>query len=133
MPFGTASVVTNGGFAIAAKRMFGATPTQLEPKYIAAGVGATGATRTAAAADTALSSELAEGRTAGTGSTVTTTQTNDTYQNTGTITASGTRAVDEAGTFDASTVGNMFTSFTFPVVNLASGDSIAFTIKVKFS
>lgn len=132
MPFGTGSVVTNVGKAIVAKRMFGATPTQLEPKYIGMGVGATGAARTAVAADTALSTEV-ESRTAGTGSTVTTSQTNDTYQNVGTVTASASRAVDEAGTFDASTSGNMLTSFTFPVVNLANGDSIAFTIKVQFS
>jgi hypothetical protein len=132
MPFGTGSVVTSAGKAIVAKRMFGATPTQLEPKYIAMGVGATGAARTAAVGDTALSTEV-ESRTAGTGSSVTTSVTNDTYQNTGTVTASATRAVDEAGTFDASSTGNMLTSFTFAVVNLANGDSIAFTIKVQFT
>jgi hypothetical protein len=133
MPFGTGSVVTTAGKAIISGRMFGSTPSQLEPKYIAAGVGATGATRTAAVGDTALSSELAEGRTAGTGSQVTTSTTNDTYQNVGTITATGSRAVDEAGTFDHSSSVTMFTSFTFPVVNLSSGDSIAFTIKVQFT
>lgn len=132
MPFGTGSVVTSAGKAIIAKRMFGATPVQLEPKYIALGVGATGAGRTAAVGDTALSTEV-ETRTAGTGSTVTTSVTNDTYQNVGTVTATAGRVVDEAGTFDASTVGNMLTSFTFPVVNLASGDSIAATVKVQFT
>lgn len=132
MPFGTGSVVTNVGKGIVAKRMFGATPTQLEPKYQAMGVGATGAARTAVVGDTALSTET-ETRVAGTGSSVTTTQTNDTHQNVATITATATRVVDEAGTFDASTSGNMYASFTFPVVNLASGDSIQFTQKVQFT
>ena len=63
--------MTSVGKAVAAKRMFGATPAQAEPKYIAMGVGATGAGRTAAVGDTALSTEV-ETRTAGTGSTVTT-------------------------------------------------------------
>src|SRR6478609_3902324 len=121
MPFGTGSVVTDAGKAIAAKRMIGSSPSQAEPKYIAMGTGATGAARTAAAADTALSTEV-ETRTAGTLSNVTTTVTNDTLQNAGTVTASATRAVDEAGTFDASSTGNMLNSFTFPVVNLANGD-----------
>jgi hypothetical protein len=130
MAFGTGSFVTNVGKGIIAKRMLGATPAQAEPKYLAIGTGATAAARTAAAGDTALSSEQGA-RVAGTGSTVTTTNANDTYQNVGTVTAGGALAVDEAGTFDASTVGNMFTSFTFPVVNLASGDSLALTIKVQ--
>jgi hypothetical protein len=132
MAFGVNTCVTNVGKGIAAKRMIGATPAQLEPKYIAMGTGATGAARTAAVGDTALSTEV-ETRTSGTGSTVTTTQTNDTFQETGTVTATATRAVDEAGLFDASTTGNMFLSATFNVINLASGDSIAFTFKTQFT
>lgn len=131
MAFGTGSVVTNVGKAIAAKRHIGSSPSQAEPKYIGMGVGATGAARTAVAADTALSTEV-ESRATGTGSNVTTTVTNDTYQTVGTITATATRAVDEAGTFDASTTGNMDLSFTFPVVNLASGDSLQLTCKKVF-
>jgi hypothetical protein len=82
--------------------------------------------------DTALSTEV-ESRTSGASSQVTQTQTNDTYQLTGTVTATATRAVDEAGTFDASTVGNIDISATFAVVNLSNGDSIAFTFKRKFA
>jgi hypothetical protein len=96
------------------------------------GVGATGAARTAVAADTALSSAV-ETRTSGTESVVTTTQTGDTYQSVGIITATTTRAVDEAGLFDASSTGNMFTSATFPVINLNNGDSISFTHKVQLT
>jgi len=133
MPFGTATVVTNSGKAVAAKRNVGATPSQAEPRYIAMGVGATGAARTAAAADTALSTEV-ETRATGTGSTVTTTNTNDTFQTVGTITATASRAVDEAGTFDQSSVGgNIDISATFAVVNLANGDSIQFTFKKQFT
>lgn len=132
MPFGTATVVTNSGKAIAAKRHIGATPAQAEPLFVGIGVGATGAARTAAAADTALSTPV-ESRVSGTSSNVTTTQTNDTYQVIGTVTATATRAVDEAGTFDASTAGNMDISATFAVINLASGDSLQLTVKKQFT
>ena len=102
------------------------------PKYIGIGVGATGAGRTAAAADTVLSTEV-ETRYTGDESTVTTTQTGDTYQTKSTngTTATASRAVDESGTFDASTSGNMCMSATFPVVNLLSGDSIVETWKYQ--
>lgn len=132
MAFGTATVVTNVGKGIAAKRHLGSTPAQAEPLYVGIGVGATGATRTAVAADTALST-AAESRASGTSSTVTTTQTNDTYQTVATITATAARAVDEAGTFDASTAGNMDISATFAVVNLGIGDSLQLTMKKQFS
>src|SRR4051812_33258338 len=100
------------------------------PKFVGIGVGATGAARTAVIGDTALSTAV-ESRTSGTESIVTTTATGDTYQVVGTVTATATRAVDEAGLFDASTVGNMFLSATFPVVNLASGDSLQLTAQAK--
>lgn len=129
MPFGTATVVTNGGKRTTADRLQ-TTPTRNAFKFVAMGVGATGAARTAVAADTALSTEV-ETRTSGTESTVTTTQTGDTYQVVGTVTATATRVVDEGGLFDASTVGNMGTSATFPVINLASADSIQFTWKTQ--
>lgn len=132
MPFGTATLITSVGKGIAAKRMLGATPAQLEPKYIAIGTGATTAARTAAVGDTALTTEV-ETRVAGTGSTVTTAVANDTFQEVGTVTATAARAVDEAGLFDAATVGNLFLSATFAVVNLAIGDSLQLTAKTQFS
>lgn len=134
LAFGVATVVTNLGFAMAADRLRTSPGTYTtSPKFVAFGVGATGAARTAVAADTALSSELAEGRTSGTESTVTTTQTGDTYQVTGTVTATGSRSVDEGGLFDAITTGHMYTSATMNVISLVSGDSIAATWKVKYS
>lgn len=133
MPFGTATVVTNKGKAMLADRLRTTPGTYTNsPKYIGMGIGATGAARTAAAADTALTTEV-ETRVAGTESVVTTSVTGDTNQVTGTQTATATRAIDEAGTFDASSVGNMNLSATFPVVNLANGDQIAWTWKEQLS
>jgi hypothetical protein len=129
--FGTATVVTNKGKAMLADRVRTTPATySTSPKYCAMGTGATGAARTAVAADTALSTEV-ETRTSGTESTVTTTQTGDTNQVAGTVTATTSRSIDEAGLFDASSTGNMYTSATFAVVSLNNGDSIAFTWKVQ--
>lgn len=124
-----ATVVTNVGKGIIAQRMFGATPSQAEPKFVAWGTGA----GTAAATDTTLFTESAEARTSGTGSAVTTTNTNDTHQVTGTITATATRAITNAGVFDASTTGNLYVKGDFTTINLSTGDSIAFTVKVQFT
>jgi hypothetical protein len=75
--FGTATVLTNKGKAIFADRVRTTPATYTTaPKFIAMGTGATGAARTAVAADTALSTEV-ETRTSGTESVVTTTQTGD--------------------------------------------------------
>ena len=133
MSFGAATVVTTIGKAMLADRLR-ATPGTYSnpPKYCAMGVGATSADRTAAVGDTALSSEV-ETRTSGTESTQTTTTTNDTYQVVGTITASGTRAVDEFGLFDASSSGNMGLSSTFNIINITSGEGIEFTTKITIS
>lgn len=130
MPFGTATVLTNGGKGLTATQVNGSTSTP--PKFIGIGVGATGAARTAVAADTALSTEV-ETRANGTNTTVTTTVTNDTFQTVGTITATASRAVDEAGLFSASSAGTMALSATFPVVNLLTGDSIQITGKIQYT
>lgn len=133
MPFGAGCVVTNVGKAMFADRMRTTPGTYSNsPKFVAMGVGATGAARTAAVGDTALSSQV-ESRTSGTESTQTTTVTNDTYQVVGTVTATATRAVDEAGLFDASSSGNLAVSATHAVNNLASGDSIQYTFKAQQS
>lgn len=93
----------------------------------------------AKSANVVTTTTTTEARTSGTMSSVTTTVTNDTLQVVGTITAAGTRAITEVGVFDAvgssspPTGGNMDVYGDFSVVNLASGDSIAFTVKVAFS
>lgn len=132
MPFGSGSVVTSSGKGIAARRHIGATPSQAEPLYVGIGTGATGAGRTAAVGDTALSNQV-ESRVAGTSSTVATAVTDDTYQVVATVTAASPRAVDEAGTFDAATSGNMDFSTTFAVINLGIGDSLTLTFKKQFA
>lgn len=132
MAFGAATVLTNTERAIVADRMRGTPATYTTPpKYIAIGVGATGAARTAAAADTALSSEQ-ETRTAGTETTPTTTLTGDTYQVAGTITMTNTRAVDEGGLFDASSSGHMAVSWTQAVDNFLNGDTYTITVKIQW-
>lgn len=105
------------------------------PKFLQWGTGSAAA----ASANVVTTTSTTEARTSGTASQVTTTQTNDTYQVTGTITALGTRAITEVGLFDAAgtggpaTGGNMDVYGDFSVINLAIGDSIAFTVKVAFT
>lgn len=131
MAFGTATVITRGGFSIIANRI-SASPTIDSPRYVAMGVGATGAARTAAASDTALSSEV-ESRSAGVETQTTTTETGDTYQCVGVVTATASRNVDEAGLFNASTGPTMFLSATFTIIPLSTNDSLQLTCKCKIS
>lgn len=88
---------------------------------------------TAAITDTTLFTESAEARTLGTSTQQTTTVTNDTYQVIGTITATATRAITNAGLLDASTSGNLFVKGDFSTINLSTNDSIQFTIKISFA
>jgi hypothetical protein len=128
-----ATVVTNAGRGIVTNRLKGAGT---EPLNIGWGTGA----GTAAVADTTLFTEalvtLAAGgtdHTAGTSTQQTTTVTNDTYQVTGTRTATGAGTVTNAGLFDAASGGTLFLKGDFTGIGLASGDSIAFTIKAIFA
>lgn len=134
MAFGTGTVVTNKGKAMLADRLRTTPGTYtVSPKFMAMGVGATGAARTAAITDTGLSTQV-ESRTTGTESVVTTTVTGDTYQCAGTIVASAARNVDEFGLFDAASSGNMGFSATFTVIPLAaSGDAVIFTAKIQLT
>jgi len=122
-----ATLLVNGGKAIVTNRILG---SGTEPKYIAWGTGA----GTTAATDTTLFTETGT-RATGTSTQQTTSTTNDTYQVVGTLTASGTLAITNAGTFDVvtSSSGNLFVKGDFSTINLASGDSIQFTFKTQFS
>lgn len=120
-----ATVYTNAGKDITTNRIKG---SGTEPLHVGIGTGA----GTAAAADTSLFTEV-ETRAAGTSTRVTTTVTNDTYQVVGTVTATASRAVTNAGLFDASSGGNLFMKGDFSTINLANGDSIQVTAKVAFS
>lgn len=123
-----ATVFTNAGAAIVTNRMIQAGTA---PKNIGWGIGTTAA----AVTDTALVTEsvptTAGGRTVGTESRTTITVTNDNYQVTGTVTASSTLAITEAGLFDAVSTGNCLIRSVFTAVNVVSGDSIAFTFGLK--
>jgi hypothetical protein len=123
-----ATVIVNGGQAIVTNRMISAGT---EPKFVAWGTGA----GTAAITDTTLFTESTdEARTSGTSSRVTTTVTNDTYQVVGTITVATTgKTITNVGLFDAVTTGNLYFKSDFTGLALLVGDSITFTIKVKFS
>jgi len=120
-----ATLLVNGGKAIVTNRIKGAGT---EPSYVAWGTGA----GTTAATDTTLFTETGT-RSAGTSTQQTTSVTNDTYQVVGTMTASGTLAITNAGLFDASTSGNLFVKGDFSTINLGTGDSVQFTIKTQFS
>lgn len=120
-----ANVLTNAGRAIITNRLKG---SGTEPNYVAMGTGA----GTAAATDTTISTEV-ETRTAGTSTQQTTSVTNDTYRVVGTITATATRAVTNAGLLDAVSTGNLFVHSDFSTINLASGDGIQFTFNVQFT
>jgi hypothetical protein len=120
-----ATLLVNAGKAIVTNRIKGAGT---EPVYVAWGTGA----GTTAATDTTLFTETGT-RVSGTSSQQTTSVTNDTYQVIGTQTAGGALAITNAGTFDASTSGNLFIKGDFSTINLSSGDSIQFTLKCQFS
>lgn len=93
----------------------------------------------AASANVVTTTSTSEARTTASAAQGTTTVTNDKMVLTGTITAAGTRAITEVGVFDAvgtgspPTGGNMDIYGDFSVINLATGDSIAFTVNTTFS
>jgi hypothetical protein len=133
-----ATVVVNAGRDITTNRLLSAGT---EPKNIGWG---TGVQTTALVTDTTLGPTTIEklvdlttsagtDHTVGTSSRVTTTVTNDTYQVTGTRTATGAGAVTVSGLFDAASGGNLFLKGDFAAINLASGDSIAYTFKAIFA
>jgi hypothetical protein len=121
-----ATLLVNTGKAIVTNYLNGGGATQ--PKYVAWGTGA----GTTAATDTTLFTETGT-RVSGTTTQQTTSTTNDTFQVVGTLTAGGSLTITNAGTFDASTSGNLFVKGDFTGVPLNTGDSIQFTVKVQFS
>ena len=130
-----ASLVPNVGKAIISGRMFGATPTQAEPRYLGWGTGA-GA---GAAGSTDLSTPATEARVTGTSSQVTTTQTNDTHQVVGTLTANANKTITNLGIFDAAGSGSppsggvLYAIFDGLSQALNSGDSIQFSARIQYT
>jgi hypothetical protein len=123
------TVFTNAGAAIVSNRVIQAGTA---PKNIGWGIGTTAAAVTDTALQTESAPTTAGGRTVGTESRVTTSVTNDTYQVAGTVTATSSLAITEAGLFDAVSAGNMLLHSVFSAINVNSGDSIAFTFGLKF-
>jgi hypothetical protein len=121
-----ATVLTNVGEDWACQRLAGSGAMSASSgQYIGWGTGA----GTAAKGDTTLFTESAETRATGTVS-VTGSGATAKYQVVGTITATGSRAITNAGNFDASTSGNLFVKGDFATINLSTDDSIQFTITI---
>lgn len=96
--------VTSKGREVISGRMIGATPTQLEPKFIGWGTGGiAGGPFTVLKSDVGAFSEAAEARVSGTSSQVTTTTTNDTYQVVATIVSSSGQTITEMVQSDSGT------------------------------
>lgn len=98
--------------------------------YVGAGTG--GAARTATTTDTDLTT-LYGSRVLGTASVVTTTKTNDTFRLVGNITATSSVTINEVGSFNAVTSGNMFISSTIANIDVIAGDTIQFVFNTKFN
>ena len=121
------TAVVNTGRAIMTSRLIG-TATAV-PLYVAWGTGTT----VVALTDTTLT-EPGEARTLGVGTQTTTTTTSDTMNVTGTVVATGTRTIGEAGLFTAVTSGTLFVRGVLAsTIGLTSGDSVAFTFNVSIT
>jgi hypothetical protein len=121
------TAVVNTGRAIITSRLIG-TATAV-PLYVAWGTGTTGVALT----DTTLT-EPGEARTLGVGTQTTTTTASDTVNVTGTVVATGTRTIGEAGLFTALSSGTLFVRGVLAsTIGLTTGDSIAFTFNVSIT
>ena len=103
-------------------------------KYVAWGIGTTGAAVGDTAMQTASAPVNATAAT-GTASQQQTTVADDTFRVVATITAGGALAITEVGVLNQATVSGatMFSHGTFSAVNVSSGDSIEFTINHVFN
>lgn len=92
-----------------------------------------------AAANAVTTTSTSEARVLATAAQGTTNVANDALTLVATIVAAATRAITELGIFDGAgtgsppTGGNMDVYFDFSAINLAAGDSIAFSAKVTFA
>lgn len=126
-------VLTNNGEEWVSERMAGVQGAGTNNVFANNGthIGWGTGTTTPAKADTALQTESGDPatRAATTVTTVSTGSANK-YQATATLSSTTTQAITEAGLFSASTAGICFVHSVFSVVNLVSGDSIAFTLQI---
>jgi hypothetical protein len=122
-----ATVFTNRGKRWVVDKM--RTVETSTQKFVAWGTGA----GTAVVTNSSLFTESTEARVSGTVTAVTTDSTGDTYQVVGTITATGSRNITNAGVFDASSSPSdllMYGDFT--AIPVLTNDSIEFTFKLDF-
>lgn len=124
-----ATIIVNAGQAIVTNLVSGLGGTVA--KFVAWGTGA----GTAGVTDTTLFTETTdETRTSGTVTRVMTTVANDTVQVVGQITvATAGKTITNVGLFDATTTGNLYFKSDFTGLALLVGESITFTIKIKFA
>lgn len=103
-------------------------------KYVAWGIGTTGAAANNTAMES-ISAPTATTAVTGTPSKATTNTTDDTYVVTATITAGGSLAITEVGILNQATVSgaSMFYHATFSAINVSNNDSIQFTLKSVFN
>lgn len=120
-----ATVYTSAGEAVVADLVDGTSSTHLDNTnaHVAQGTGTTAAAK----GDTALVTEASEARVAATASQ----PAADTNQWVATITADGTKAITEAGLFNASTVGDLIIRSVFAAINVDLGDSIQFKFTLQ--
>ncbi len=125
------NALTNTGFAeVAGIINSDQTASHTAWDYIGVGTGTTAATAT----DTALETEETQNgltRAAGTGTRVTTTVANDTSQIVKSFSVTGSVAVTESGVLNASSTGVLLCRQTFSAINVANGDTLQITWKVK--
>ena len=125
------NLVVNAGKAGMASRCNGAGG-EAAFTYLAVGTGTTAP----AAGDTALQTEITDSglaRASATVSRVTTSVTNDTAQLDTTWNVTGTKAVTEAGAFNAASAGTMLGRQTFSAVNVSNGDTLEVIYKFQMS
>jgi len=97
--------------------------------YIAIGVGTPGAT--ALGSESTTNGGTRRGGANVTGTQVTTTVTNDTAQWVTTFTFTGALVLTEEGIFNATEAGTMLASQSFAALNIADGDTLTITHKIK--
>lgn len=88
------------------------------------------------AGQTALQAAIVDtglARAAGTVSRITTSVTNDTFQLTYTWTASGTKAIEEVGVFNAASTGTMLSRALTTTKTVLNGETFTATYKLQFS
>ena len=122
-----AVVFTNSGHSAVVTRIIG---SGAQPSYMAWGTGVVGQTPSVAA-DNTVSGEI-NSRVVGTAGAYTSALTNDSFQILAVMSATAAYGINNIAIFDASTNGNSLVKGDFSVVNLASGDSIAATIRLQF-